>query len=57
MKLVLKFWCVVWVCETVAKWIVDDEITCPKHAYAYTLHFSSKMVVVVVVVDESHEIM
>jgi len=55
MKFVLKFWCVVWVCEIDAKWIVDDENICSKHAYAYTLHFSSKMVVVVVV-DESHVI-
>ena len=57
MKFVLRFWCDVWVCEIDVKWFIDDEITCSKHAHDYTLHFSLKMGVVVVVVDGSCEIM
>jgi len=56
MKFVLRFWCDVWVCEIDVKWFIDDEITCSKHAHDYTLHFSLKMGVVVVVVDGSCEI-
>jgi len=51
MKFVLMFWCDVWVCEIDIKWIVDDEITCSKHAYMYTLHFPLKWMRYDVVVD------
>jgi len=52
MKFVLMLWCDVWVCEIDIKWIVDDEITCSKHAYMYTLHFHLKWMRYDVVVDE-----
>ena len=51
MKFVHMFWCNVWVCEIDIKWIVDDEITCSKHAYMYTLHFHLKWMRYDVVVD------
>jgi len=45
-------WCNVWVCEFDVDWVVDDEITCPRCVYMYTLCFHSKLMKYNVVVDE-----
>jgi len=45
-------WFNVWVCEFDVDWVVDDEITCSRCVYMYTLCFHSKLMKYNVVVDE-----
>jgi len=52
MKFVFMLWCNVWVCEFDVGWVVDDEITCSRCVYMYTLCFHSKLMKYNVVVDE-----
>jgi len=52
MKFVLMLWCNVWVCEFDVDWVIDDEITCSRCVYMYTLCFHSKLMKYNVVVDE-----
>jgi len=52
MKFVLMLWRNVWVCEFDVDWVVDDEITCSRCVYMYTLCFHSKLMKYNVDVDE-----